>query len=75
MEYKILSIKTKELFNELKDYGVKNTLRGIIDDPQADNDIKNTAKYYMYWLEKSDTIDDPEITKYNDYDEDQLGKI
>lgn len=29
----------------------------------------------MYWLEKSDTIDDPEITKYNDYDEDQLGKI
>lgn len=75
MEYKILSIKTKELFNELKDYGVKNTLRGVIDDPQADNDIKNTAKYYMYWLEKSDTIDDPEITKYNDYDEDQLGKI
>lgn len=75
MEYKILSIKTKELFNELKDYGVKNTLRGIIDDPQADNDIKNTAKYYMYWLEKSDTIDDPEITKYNDYNEDQLGKI
>ncbi len=75
MEYKILSIKTKELFNELKDYGVKNALRGIIDDPQADNDIKNTAKYYMYWLEKSDTIDDPEITKYNDYDEDQLGKI
>lgn len=75
MEYKILSIKTKELFKELKDYGVKNTLRGIIDDPQADNDIKNTAKYYMYWLEKSDTIDDPEITKYNDYDEDQLGKI
>ena len=75
MEYKILSIKTKELFNELKDYGVKNALRGIIDDPQADNDIKNTAKYYIYWLEKSDTIDDPEITKYNDYDEDQLGKI
>ena len=75
MEYKILSIKTKELFNELKDYGIKNALRGIIDDPQADNDIKNTAKYYMYWLEKSDTIDDPEITKYNDYDEDQLGKI
>ncbi len=75
MEYKILSIKTKELFNELKDYGVKNTLRGIIDDPQADNDIKNTAKYYMYWLEKRDTIDDPEITKYNDYNEDQLGKI
>ena len=75
MEYKILSIKTKELFNELKDYGIKNALRGIIDDPQADNDIKNTAKYYMYWLEKSDTIDDPETTKYNDYDADQLGKI
>lgn len=35
MEYKILSIKTKELFNELKDYGVKNTLRGIIDDPPS----------------------------------------
>lgn len=75
MEYKVLSIKTKELFNELKDYGVKNALRGIIDDPQTDEDLKNTAKYYMYWLEKSDTIDDPEITKYNDYDEDQLGKI
>lgn len=75
MEYKILSIKTKELFNELKDYGVKNALRGIIDDPQTDEDLKNTAKHYMYWLEKSDTIDDPEITKYNDYDEDQLGKI
>ena len=75
MEYKVLSIKTKELFNELKDYGVKDVLRDIIDDKQADEDLKNTAKYYMYWLEKSDTIDDPEITKYNDYDEDQLEKI
>lgn len=75
MEYKILSIKTKELFNELKDYGVKDVLKNIIDDKQADEDLKNTAKYYMYWLEKRDTIDDPEITKYNDYDEDQLGKI
>ena len=75
MEYKILSIKTKELFNELKDYGVKDVLKNIIDDKQADEDLKNTAKYYMYWLEKSDTIDDPETTKYNDYDEDQLGKI
>lgn len=75
MEYKILSIKTKELFNELKDYGIKDVLKNIIDDKQADEDLKNTTKYYMYWLEKSDTIDDPEITKYNDYDEDQLGKI
>lgn len=75
MEYKILSIKTKELFNELKDYGIKDVLKNIIDDKQTDEDLKNTTKYYMYWLEKSDTIDDPEITKYNDYDEDQLGKI
>ena len=75
MEHKILNIKTRELFNELKDYGVKDVLKNIIDDKQADEDLKNTAKYYMYWLEKSDTIDDPEITKYNDYDEDQLGKI
>lgn len=75
MEYKILSIKTKELFNELKDYGIKDVLKNIIDDKQADEDLKNTAKYYMYWLEKNDTIDDPEITKYNDYNEDQLGKI
>ena len=75
MEYKILSIKTKELFNELKDYGIKDVLKNIVDDKQADEDLKNTAKYHMYWLEKSDTIDDPEITKYNDYDEDQLGRI
>ena len=75
MEYKTLSIKTKELFNELKDYGIKDILKNIIDDKQIDEDLKNTAKYYMYWLEKSDTIDDPEITKYNDYNEDQLGKI
>lgn len=67
--------KTMKLFKELKDYGVKNALRGVIDDPQADNDIKNTAKYYMYWLEKSDTIDDPEITKYNNYDEDKLKSL
>ena len=70
MEYKILSIKTKELFNELKDHGIKDVLKNIIDDKQADEDLKNTAKYYMYWLEKSATIDDPEITKYNDYNED-----
>lgn len=75
MEYKVLSIKTKELFNELKDYGIKAALKNVIDDKQADEDLKNTAKYYMYWLEKSDTIDDPEITEYNDYNEDQLGKI
>ncbi len=75
MEYKVLSIKTKELFYELKDYGIKDVLKNIINDKQVDEDLKNTAKYYMYWLEKSDTIDDPEITKYNDYDEDQLGKI
>lgn len=75
MEYKVLSIKTKELFNKLNDYGIKDALKNVIDDKQADEDLKNTAKYYMYWLEKSDTIDDPEITKYNDYNEDQLGKI
>lgn len=75
MEYKVLSIKTKELFSELKDYGIKDALKNVIDDKQADEDLKNTAKYYMYWLEKSDTIDDPETTKYNDYNEDQLGKI
>lgn len=75
MEYKVLSIKTKELFNELKDYGIKDVLKNIIDDKQTDEDLKNTTKYYMYWLEKSDTIDDPETTEYNDYNEDQLGKI
>ena len=52
MEYKILSIKTKELFNELKDYGIKDVLKNIIDDKQTDEDLKNTAKYYMYWLER-----------------------
>ena len=60
---------TMELFKELKYYGVKDTLRGIIDDPNTNEIVKNTAKYYMYWLEKDDTIDDPEITKYNDYKE------
>lgn len=35
MEYKILSIKTKELFKELKDYGVKNTLRGDYRRPPS----------------------------------------
>lgn len=60
---------TMGLFKELKYYGVKDTLRGIIDDPNANEIVKNTAKYYMYWLEKDDTIDDPEITKYNDYKE------
>lgn len=58
-----------ELFKELKYYGVKDALRGIIDDPNTNETVKNTAKYYMYWLEKDDTIDDPEITKYNDYKE------
>lgn len=58
-----------ELFKELKYYGVKDALRGIIDDPNTNETVKNTAKYYMYWLEKDDTIDDPEITKYNNYEE------
>lgn len=58
-----------KLFIELKAYGVKNALMGVIDDPATDEVVKNTAKYYMYWLEKADTIDDPEITKYNDYKE------
>lgn len=60
---------TMELFKELKYYGVKDALRGIIDDPDTNETVKNTAKYYMYWLEKDDTIDDPEITKYNNYKE------
>lgn len=60
---------TMELFKELKYYGVKDALRGIIDDPDTNEIVKNTAKYYMYWLEKDDTIDDPEITKYNNYEE------
>lgn len=60
---------TMKLFKELKYYGVKDALRGIIDDPNTNEIVKNTAKYYMYWLEKDDTIDDPEITKYNDYKE------
>lgn len=60
---------TMELFKELKYYGVKDALRGIIDDPNTNETVKNTAKYYMYWLEKDDTIDDPEITKYNNYEE------
>ena len=58
-----------ELFKELKAYGVKNALMGVIDDPEVNETVKNTAKYYMYWLEKADTIDDPEITRYNDYKE------
>ena len=58
-----------ELFKELKFYGVKNALKSIIDDSKVNETVKNTAKYYMYWLEKADTIDDPEITKYNDYKE------
>ena len=58
-----------KLFMELKGYGVKAALMGVIDDPETDEVVKNTAKYYMYWLEKADTIDDPEITKYNDYKE------
>lgn len=60
---------TMELFKELKYYGIKDALRGIIDDPNTNSTVKNTAKYYMYWLEKDDTIDDPEITKYNNYEE------
>lgn len=58
-----------ELFKELKYYGIKDALRGVIDDPNTNEKVKNTAKYYMYWLEKDDTIDDPEITKYNNYKE------
>lgn len=58
-----------DLFLELKNYGIKNALRGIVDDPDTNDEIKNTAKYIHYWLEKADTIDDPEITKYNDYKE------
>lgn len=75
MRYKILNIKTKELFNELKNFGVKEVLKLIIDNPQTDTDLKNTAKYYMYWLEKSDTIDDPKTTEYNNYDEEQLKEV
>ena len=60
---------TMELFKELKYYGVKDALKGIIDDPDTNEIVKNTAKYYMYWLEKDDTIDDPKITKYNNYEE------
>ena len=60
---------TMELFKELKYYGVKDALKGIIDDPDTNEIVKNTAKYYMYWLEKDDIIDDPEITKYNNYEE------
>lgn len=58
---------TLELMDELKLYGLKDALRSIIDDKDIDDKVKNTAKYYMYWIEKRDTIDDPEITKYNDY--------
>lgn len=58
-----------ELFKELKCYGVKDALKGIIDDPNTNEIVKNTAKYYMYWLEKDDIIDDPKITKYNNYEE------
>ena len=58
-----------ELFKELKAYGVKNALMGVIDDPEVNETVKNTAKYYMYWLEKADTIDDPETTQYNNYKE------
>lgn len=58
---------TLELMDELKLYGLKDALRSIIDDKDIDDHMKNTAKYYMYWLEKRDTIDDPEKTRYNDY--------
>lgn len=58
---------TLELMDELKLYGLKDALRSIIDDKDIDDKVKNTAKYYMYWIEKRDTIDEPEITKYNDY--------
>lgn len=58
-----------DLFLELKNYGIKNALKGIIDDSDINDETKNIAKYYMYWLEKADTIDDPKITKYNNYKE------
>ena len=47
---------------------IKADLNYIIDT-ESDNDLVNTAKYLNYWLEKDDTIDDPEITKYNNYEE------
>ena len=46
---------------------IKTDLNYIIDT-ESNSDLVNTAKYLNYWLEKADTIDDPEITKYNDYE-------
>lgn len=47
---------------------IKTDLNYIIDT-ESDNDLINTAKYLNYWLEKASTVDDPEITKYNNYKE------
>ena len=34
-----------DLFLELKDYGVKSALRGVIDDPNTNEEVKNTIKH------------------------------
>ena len=44
-------------------------MRGVIGDPNTDEEGKDRAKYYIDWLEKAGTMDDPEVTKYNDYKE------
>lgn len=37
-------------------------------DEETNEDLVNTAKYMAFWIEKEYTIDDPEITKYNNYE-------
>jgi hypothetical protein len=45
-----------------------NILENYIDK-ETDPELINTAKYLAFWIEKEYTIDDPEITKYNNYKE------
>lgn len=47
---------------------ILNILKNYIDE-ETDPELINTAKYLAFWIEKEYTIDDPEITEYNDYKE------
>lgn len=61
-------IEVLSIIEKHSDRSIKDWCNTIIDC-ESNPDIVDTAKYINYWLEKTDTIDDPEITKYNDFKE------
>ena len=62
--------KNKQMIKILAeiDIDILGKLEDYIDE-ETDEDLINTAKYMAFWIEKEYTIDDPDITEYNNYKE------